>query len=503
MESTAGPGAIGTFAPDRRTFWIDGRWQYPRAGADAPFCTVTNPASTRTVGRVPVGSAEDVDDAVRAAREAFAQWATTTPAARGTLLSTVAAGIRGREDEFAAVITAEMGAPRDNALGVQTRLAAEVFESYAELLGTYAWEERIGTSQIVKEPAGVVAAITPWNYPLYLIAAKAAAALAAGCTIVLKPSQDAPLDAFLLAEIFAGACDATGAPGGVFNLLTGAGAVVGQALAEHPQVDVVSFTGSTAAGRKVAATAAATVKRVGLELGGKSACVVLADEPGGSEVGDLGKILSAALDDVFHNSGQTCTACTRILLPDVVYDEAVQLAAAEARRRRLGDPSSPGDHLGPIATAAQYDTVLSYIDRGVAEGARLVAGGKTEEADRPDGFGDGFWVSPTVFADVTSDMSIAQEEIFGPVVTLHRYHDEDEAAAIANDSVYGLGGAVWCADPVRAGSFARRIRTGRVRVNGGSFNVAAPTGGYKQSGIGRELGAHGLDEYLEIKTLQW
>lgn len=502
MHTSVSYGPIGAFDPDRRAFWIGGQWQDPLEGG-AAFTPVIDPAAVRPMGRVPIGSAQDVAAAVRAAGAAFAVWGNSTPESRSELLLAVAAGIREREADFADVITAEMGAPWDNALEVQTRLAAEVFESYAEILDGYSWEERIGTSQVVREPLGVVAAITAWNYPLYLIATKLAAALAAGCTVVLKPSDDAPLDAFLLAEVFADTCAATNSPGGIFNLITGPGAVVGEALAAEPGVDAVSFTGSTASGRKVAAAASRTVKRVGLELGGKSACVVLADEPDGSIVSDLDRIVRAALADVFYNSGQTCTACTRILLPDVLYDEAVALAAEEAARWRLGDPSVPGDHIGPIATAAQYDTVLSFIEQGVAEGARLVAGGKAAADDRPEQFSRGFWVLPTVFADVTSGMVIAREEIFGPVVSLMRYRDEEEAVGIANDSIYGLGGAVWCADRARAADFARRLRTGRVAVNGGEFNVFAPTGGYKQSGIGRELGVHGLDEYLEIKTIQW
>ncbi|WP_432013012.1 aldehyde dehydrogenase family protein [Streptomyces cucumeris] len=493
----------GQLDPDRREFWIGGTWQAPLEGSGDAHAVVTDPATGRAIGRVPQATAADVDAAVAAARAAFPAWSASGVSTRQALLAAVATGIREREAEFAAVITAEMGAPRDNALEVQTRLAAEVFDSYLTVLADFQWQERIASSQVVREPVGVVAAITPWNYPLYLIAAKVAAALAAGCTVVLKPSCEAPLNAFLLATVFERACAETGAPAGVFNLITGAGSVAGAALAAHPGVDAVSFTGSTGAGRAVARTAAETVKRVGLELGGKSARVILADEPDGSTVKDLDRAIATALADAFYNSGQTCTACTRVLLPEAVYERAVALAAEEAGRWPLGDPAGPGGHLGPISTAAQYDSVLAHIAQGTAEGARLVAGGEAPADRRPAGLAAGHWVLPTVFADVTPEMTIAQEEIFGPVVCLLSYRDEEEAARIANDSIYGLAGAVWCADPFRAEHFARRIRAGLITVNDGTFNVLAPTGGYKQSGIGRELGAHGLAEYLETKTIQW
>ncbi|MFF7178624.1 aldehyde dehydrogenase family protein [Streptomyces sp. NPDC008121] len=488
---------------ERRHFWIGGAWHVPAAGLDGPCVLVRDPAGRDSVGCVPDGTAEDVDAAVAAARQAFPAWSASGTGTRQRLLTAVAEGIRKDEDQFAALISAEMGAPVDSARLVQTRLAADVFASYAELLDGLAWEERIGSSQIVREPVGVVAAITPWNYPLYLIAAKAAAALAAGCTLVLKPSSDAPLNAYRLAEVFEAACAEAGVPGGVFNVVTGSGAVVGKALTTHPDVDAVSFTGSTEAGRTVAADAAATVKRVGLELGGKSARVILADDPDGPTVADLPAAVRTALADAFANAGQTCTACTRVLVPERLYAETVSLAAQEAARLTLGDPALPGDHLGPVATSRQYADVLAYIDTGIAEGARLVAGGKASADRVPEGLEAGHWVLPTVFADVTPDMTVAREEIFGPVVCLLPYRDEAEAVRIANDSVYGLAGAVWCADARRAEDFARRMRTGLVTVNDGQFSVLAPTGGYKQSGVGRELGVHGLHEYTELKTIQW
>ncbi|MER6462039.1 aldehyde dehydrogenase family protein [Streptomyces sp. NPDC001288] len=503
MGHPAASVPVDRFDAHRRQFWIGGAWREPAAGESAGATVVDDPTGRAPAGSVPTAAQADVDAAVAAARTAFDVWSRSGTAQRRALLTGLADAVMAREDEFAALISAEMGAPRDNALGTQTRLAADVFASYADLLSGHSWEERVGTSQIVSEPVGVVAAITPWNYPLYLIAAKVAAALAAGCAVVLKPSGDAPLNAYLLAEVFAATAAAHDVPGGVLNVITGPGATIGAVLAAHPGVDAVSFTGSTEAGRAVAAAASATVKRVGLELGGKSARVILADEPGGRTVTDLDEAVRVALADIFYNSGQTCTACSRVLVPDAVYDEAVEAAVREAARWRLGDPALPGDHLGPIATARQYDSVLAHIDGAVAEGARLVHGGRAVAGEVPAGLENGHWILPTVFADVTNDMAVAQEEIFGPVVCLIRYHDEEEAARLANDSVYGLAGAVWCADPARAGRFARRIRTGLVTVNRGEFNVLAPTGGCKQSGIGRELGVHGLHEYLETKTIQW
>ncbi|MGW1987494.1 aldehyde dehydrogenase family protein [Streptomyces collinus] len=503
MGYPAIPLTRSRFDTVRRSFWIGGAWRDPVAGRDGPGTAVLDPSGRGAVGRVPLGEAADVSAAVDAARAAFPVWAAADAGERRALLHAIAVGITNREADFARLISAEMGAPVDNALTTQTRLAAEVFTSYAEILDGHAWEERIGTSQVVQEPVGVVAAITPWNYPLYLIAAKVAAALAAGCTVVLKPSGDAPLNAFLLAEVIAEATAEVGAPGGVFNLISGSGRTVGAALVSAPGVDAVSFTGSTEAGRAVAAAAAGTVKGLGLELGGKSARVILADEPDGTEVTGLEEAVRAALADVFYNSGQTCTSCSRVLVPDGLYDEVVRLAVEEAAKWRLGDPALPGNHIGPIATSAQFDSVLTHIDQGTAQGARLVAGGRASCEDIPEGLVEGYWVLPTVFAEVTNDMAIAREEIFGPVVCLMRYRDEQEALWIANDSIYGLAGAVWCANHSRAERFARQIRAGLVTVNNGEFNVRAPTGGYKQSGVGRELGVHGLHHFLETKTIQW
>lgn len=479
---------------DHDVFIIGGERRRPVA--DSGVSLVSDPATGQIIGHVPVGTAADVDVAVAAAKVAGRTWADSSVDVRAALLSSIAAGVREWREEIAGVITAEMGAPRDNARDVQTDLAADVFDSYARIVREFTWQEQIGGSLVVHEPIGVVGAITPWNYPLYLAALKVAAAIAAGCSVVLKPSDEAPLDAFLLAGIIDDAAAHLDAPAGLLNIVTGPGTVVGAAISTHPDVRAVSFTGSTGAGRTVSAAAAATVKRVGLELGGKSAAIICDD------VTDLRETLEGALADVFYNSGQTCTACTRILVPTAWYDDAVSLSAEIARTWRLGDPALPGDHIGPIANARQYATVQRLLTEAENEGARLVAGGMPGPDDVPAGLTDGFWVLPTVLADVAPDMTVAREEIFGPVAVVMPYADIDDAITIANDSEYGLSGAVWSADPDRAVRIGRRIETGRVVINGGPFNVNAPTGGVKQSGNGRELGVHGLLEYLEVKVFQ-
>jgi aldehyde dehydrogenase (NAD+) len=381
---------------------------------------------------------------------------------------------------MAGTITAELGAPPQTAQAIHAGLPVVVAGTYADLAATYAFEEKVGNSTVLMEPVGVVGAITPWNYPLHQIVAKVAPALAAGCTIVLKPAEDTPLTA----QLFAEAVDAAGLPAGVFNLVTGLGPVAGQALAEHDGVDMVSFTGSTAVGRRIGAAAGAAVKRVALELGGKSANVIL---PGA----DLARAVSVGIANVMSNSGQTCSAWTRMLVHRDLQDEAADLAALAVAKY------VPGDRVGPLVNAKQQERVRGYIEKGIAEGARLVAGGPEAPLDK------GYYVSPTVFADVTPDMTIAREEIFGPVVSILPYEDEDDALRIANGTVYGLAGAVWAADDETAVAFARRMETGQVDINGGRFNPLAPFGGYKQSGVGRELGAHGLTEYLQTKSLQF
>ncbi|KNE80389.1 MULTISPECIES: aldehyde dehydrogenase family protein [Streptomyces] len=465
--------------------YIDGDWR-PAAGQDT--IAVVNPADESVIGTVPAGTAEDVDAAVRAARAALPGWAATPPAERAAHLKALHAALDARRDEIAETVTAELGSPLKFSQAVHAAVPVAVAASYAELAATHPFEEKVGNSTVLSEPVGVVGAITPWNYPLHQIVAKAAPAFAAGCTVVLKPAEDTPLVARLFAEIVHEA----GLPAGVFNLVTGLGPVAGQALAEHPGVDMVSFTGSTGVGKRIAATAAAAVKPAALELGGKSANVILPDA-------DLARAVNVGVANVFANSGQTCSAWTRMLVDAARYEEAVALAAAAAAKYVPGDPLDPASRLGPVVSARQRDRVTGYIERGVEEGARLVAGGP----GAPEGRETGYYIRPTVFADVTPDMTIAQEEIFGPVLSILKYEDEEEAVAIANGTVYGLAGAVWSADTERAAAFARRLETGQVDINGGRFNPLAPFGGYKQSGVGRELGSHGLAEYLQTKSLQF
>ncbi|MGC0378283.1 aldehyde dehydrogenase family protein [Streptomyces sp. SAI-229] len=455
--------------------YIDGAWR-PAAGPDV--IEVVNPADEQVIATVPAGTVEDVDAAVRAARAALPAWAATPPAERAARLAALRDVLVARQDEIARTVTAELGSPLKLSQAVHAGVPIAVAGSYAELAATYAFEEKAGNSTVFHEPVGVVGAITPWNYPLHQIVAKTAPALAAGCTIVVKPAEDTPL----VARLFAEAVHEAGIPAGVFNLVTGLGPVAGQALAEHPGVDLVSFTGSTAVGRRIGAIASGMVKKVALELGGKSANVILPSA-------DLARAVNVGVANVMSNSGQTCSAWTRMLVHRDRYDEAVELAAAAAAKY--------GDRIGPLVNARQRERVRGYIAKGVAEGARLVAGGPDSPHEK------GYHVSPTVFADVTPEMTIAQEEIFGPVLSILRYTDEDDALRIANGTVYGLAGAVWAGDEAEAVAFARRMETGQVDINGGRFNPLAPFGGYKQSGVGRELGTHGLTEYLQTKSLQF
>ncbi|MGW3010488.1 aldehyde dehydrogenase family protein [Streptomyces sp. NPDC001219] len=458
--------------------YIDGSWR-PAEGSGT--IEVVDPADGQVIATVPAGSAQDVDAAVRAARAALPGWAATPPGERADRLAALREQLAGRAEEVAATVTAELGSPLAFSTAVHAGIPVAVCGSYAELARTHPFEETLGNSTVLHEPVGVVGAITPWNYPLHQIVAKVAPALAAGCTVVLKPAEDTPL----VAQLFAECADAAGIPAGVFNLVTGLGPVAGQALAEHDGVDLVSFTGSTAVGKRIGALAGAAVKPVALELGGKSANVIL---PGA----DLPKAVAVGVANVMANSGQTCSAWTRMLVHRDRYAEAVELAAAAAAKY------VPGERIGPLVNAVQRDRVRGHIERGVAEGARVVAGGP--EAPVPAA---GYYVAPTVFADVTPEMTIAQEEIFGPVLSILSYTDEDDAARIANETIYGLAGAVWAADEATAVAFARRLHTGQVDINGGRFNPLAPFGGYKQSGVGRELGPHGLAEYLQTKSLQF
>ncbi|MDH3703048.1 MAG: aldehyde dehydrogenase family protein [Alphaproteobacteria bacterium] len=469
---------------DYETHFIGGKWV---AGTAKNSIDVLNPATEQRIGRVPSGTAEDIDAAARAARAAFEGWSTTPPAERAAVLLEIHEGLAARADEIAETITAEVGMPIKLSKIIQAGSPIGQFKGMAKVLSAYEFEQDIRNSRIVREAVGVVGCITPWNYPLHQIAAKVAPALAAGCTVVLKPSEVAPLNAIILAEVIAG----TRLPAGVFNLVNGEGPVVGEAIARHKEIDMVSFTGSTRAGRRVSELAAATVKRVTLELGGKSAAILLDDA-------DMTKAVKGVFGACYLNSGQTCTAHTRMLIPENRYDEVAELAKQVAAGWTVGDPTEDGTRLGPLVSAAQRERVQRYIKQGVDEGAELLCGGP----DTPAGQDQGYFVQPTVFGRVAPESTIAQEEIFGPVLSILTYKDEDDAVAIANDSLYGLSGGVWSADQDRALRVARRLRTGMVDINGGAFNPSAPFGGYKQSGIGREFGEFGLEEFLEVKSIQ-
>ncbi len=468
----------------RDKLYIGGEWV---ASTGNETVEVINATTEEVMGRIPRGTAEDVDRAVKAARAAFPVWSQTPPEERAACLQRIADGLKANSEKIAAVITQEMGMPYRLAQIIQVGLPTTTFASMPGLIKEVLFEEEVGNSLIVREPVGVVACITPWNYPLHQIAAKVAPALAAGCTVILKPSEVAPLNAFLLADIIAEA----GLPAGAFNLVSGQGSVVGEALATHPDVDMVSFTGSTRAGRRVSELAAKTVKRVAMELGGKSPNIILDDA-------DLPKAVKDGVGKCFLNSGQTCSALTRMIVPRSRLAEIEELARAAAATWVPGDPFVKGNTLGPLVSADQRETVRSYIRKGIEEGARLITGGD----ETPEGLEKGYFVRPTIFSDVRSDMTIAQEEIFGPVLAILPYEDEEDAIRIANDTISGLAGGVWSGDPEHAKRVARRIRTGQVEINGGAFNPLAPFGGYKQSGHGRELGKYGLEEFLEVKALQ-
>jgi len=469
----------------RDRLFIGGRWVAP---SGSEMIDVHNAGTGEVMGRVPAGSAKDVDAAVAAARGALDKWSATSPGVRSELLEKISAGLKARADELAKTIAQEVGMPLKLAGRIQAGLPIANFANFARLLKDFVFEERVGNSLVVREPVGVVAAITPWNYPLHQIALKVAPALAAGCTVVLKPSEVAPFNAFILAE----AIEAAGLPQGVFNLVTGFGANAGEALVKHRDVDMISFTGSTRAGKRISELAAQSVKRVALELGGKSASVILDDA-------DLATAVKGTVNGCYLNSGQTCTALTRMLVPDSLYQEAARIAAEVAKGFTVGDPLAETTRLGPLSSQAQLERVRGYIRKGLQEGAELLAGGAEPPEGVPPG---GYYVKPTVFGRVRNDMSIAREEIFGPVLSIIPYQDEEDAVRIANDTVYGLAGAVWSRDDARAQRVARRIRAGQVDVNGGAFNMNAPFGGFKQSGHGREAGVYGLEEFLEYKSLQ-
>jgi aldehyde dehydrogenase (NAD+) len=468
----------------RDKIYIGGEWVAP---GGTGVLEVINATTEQMMGSVPEGTVEDVDAAVAAARAAFESWSQTSVQQRADWMRRVAESLGARMDEIAELISQEVGMPVKLSNIIQAGLPTATFGSMPQLLSELEWEEKVGNSLIVREPVGVVGAITPWNYPLHQIAAKVAPALAAGCTVVVKPSQVAPLNAMLLADVI----DEVGLPAGVFNLVTGRGSVIGEALALHPDVDAISFTGSTAAGRRVSEAAAGTIKRVALELGGKSPNIILEDA-------DFQQAIKDGVAKCFLNSGQTCSALTRMLVPRSRLAETEQIAAAVAEQFKPGDPFEPDTMLGPLVSDSQRRIVREYIAKGTDEGAKLLTGG----VEPPEGLEQGYFVAPTVFSEVTPEMTIAQEEIFGPVLVLMPYEDEEDAVRIANHSIYGLAGGVWSGDPEHAKRVARRIRTGQVEINGGAFNSLAPFGGYKQSGYGRELGRFGLEEFLQVKSLQ-
>ena len=461
--------------------YINGQWVSPKGQGTIE---VINPCNEEIVGVVPKGNSEDVDLAVAAAKAAFDTWSKTTVEQRAEYIAAIAAELGARMDEIGTTVAEEVGMPKPLSNGIQAGLPFTIMGSYAEIAKNHEFEEQNGKVKIVYEPIGVCGFITPWNYPLHQIVGKVAPALAAGCTMVVKPSREAPLNAFILAEI----CDKVNLPAGVFNLVSGAGTDVGERLCAHPDVDMISFTGSTSAGIRVAELAAKTVKRVTQELGGKSANILLDDA-------DFNRAVRGAVQACYLNSGQTCSALTRLLVPASRQAEAVEIAKATAESLKVGDAMGEGTNLGPMVSASQQSKVLSLIQKGIDEGATLVTG----SAEKPAG--KGYFVTPSIFADVKPDMTIAQEEIFGPVLCIIPYQSEEEAVAIANDSIYGLSGGVSSADPERAIKIARQMRTGQVSINGGSFSPTAPFGGYKQSGNGREFGKWGLDEFLEVKAI--
>jgi aldehyde dehydrogenase (NAD+) len=468
---------------DKLKFYIDGAWVDPAAPSTLG---IVNPATEETFARISLGSMHDVDRAAKAARRAFATYSVTSVEQRLSWLHKIIEGFGARLPELARMMTLEMGAPITFATQRQATVALFHFEEAARVLANYKFEERMGNGIVRREPIGVCGLITPWNWPLNQVASKVAPALATGCTVVLKPSEIAPLSAMLFAEIV----DAAGVPAGVFNLVNGDGPMVGEAIAAHPEIDMVSFTGSTTAGVRVAKLAADTVKRVAQELGGKSANIILADA-------DLKTAVIQGVHACYTNAGQNCQSPTRMLIPRGQRNAAFAAAREAVDTICLGDPLDPAATMGPLVSQMQFEKVQDLIQSGVDEGATLVAGG----TGRPSELNRGYYVRPTVFGDVTPQMKIAREEIFGPVLSIMSYDTEDEAIEIANDTPFGLAGFVQSRDVERARAVANRIRAGRVYLNGAPFDRSLPFGGYKQSGNGREFGVFGFEEYLEVKAI--
>jgi len=467
---------------DKLDFYINGQWVQSESSEKIE---VENPATEEVIGHVAAGTKGDIDKAVQAAAEAFKTFAFTSKEERINLLKKIITEYENRSEDFINTISEEMGAPIWLSKAAQVTTGLRNFQETLEALEKYEFEKQEGTFMVIKEPIGVIGMITPWNWPMNQITTKVSAAIATGCTMVLKPSEISPYCAMLLAEVF----DAAGVPAGVFNVVNGYGPTVGAALSEHPQVDMMSFTGSTKAGIAVAQASAVTVKRVQQELGGKSANIILDD------VEDIEKAVKGGAGHCFLNSGQSCNAPTRMLVSSKNYDKAVEVAVATANATSVGDPNGEF-RMGPIANKAQYEKVLRMIKVGIDEGATLVAGG----VEKPEGCERGYFVQPTVFANVTNDMTIAREEIFGPVLSIIKYETEEEAIAIANDTEYGLAGYVQ-GELSHAQNVAKKIRAGQITINGGARGNSAPFGGYKTSGNGREHGVHGIDECLETKAV--
>ncbi len=463
--------------------YIGGQWVAPEINNQVD---VINPCTEEPFARVVMGGEKDVDRAVEQARKALPQWSQTPVDQRVKLLNDLADAMEARQDEIGDTISREMGMPSVWSRMIQAGLPVAASRSMAEILSNFEFQAPLGNTMVVREPIGVCGFITPWNYPLHQVIGKVAPALAAGCTMVLKPSQLAPIDAFILADIL----DKLGLPPGVFNLVTGSGSQVGAAIAAHPGIDMVSLTGSTRSGVLVAQAAAQTIKRVTLELGGKSPNVLLEDA-------DFDAAVSKGMFNCYLNSGQTCTALSRMIVPQNRQEEVIDMAMAAIAVMEMGDAFDDQVYLGPMVDEAQQASVRRYIESGVAEGATLVEGGPEQPEELPKGY----YVKPTIFADVTPEMTIAKEEIFGPVLCIMPYDTEEQAVAIANDTVYGLSGSVWSSDLEKARTVAGRLACGQVFINGADFDVNAPAGGYKQSGLGRERSRFGLEEYLEVKAM--
>jgi aldehyde dehydrogenase (NAD+) len=464
--------------------YIGGQWVAPSGRGSFD---VFDSSTEEVIGQIPAAGAADVDRAAKAARAAFDGWSRTSARERADYLQKIQAGLAARGQEIAKTVASEVGMPMGLSTMIQAGLPTLTFGAAAQIARDSQLEEKIGNSVVVQEPVGVIGCITPWNYPLHQVAAKVAPALAAGCTVVLKPSEVAPLSAFLLAEII----HSVGLPSGVFNLVSGDGPTVGEAIVDHPEVDMVSFTGSTRAGKRVSEIAAKAVKRVTLELGGKSPNIILDDA-------DLAKAVRGGVQNCYLNSGQTCSAWTRMLVPKSKHDEAAAIAKQVAEAFKVGSPHDPTTTLGPLVSKRQQERVRGFIRKGIEEGAKLITGGP----EQPENLPKGYFIKPTIFSNVKNSMTIAREEIFGPVLCIISYEDEEDAIRIANDTPYGLAGGVWSSDVERAKRVARRMRCGQVDINGGNFNPMAPFGGFKQSGHGRELGKFGFEEYLETKSLQ-